>query len=276
MNFDFSFDEINKTTYISIRLGLPFLAIKIPRHAFQKIKNNERIFNQINKPGVYLLLGSPFSKKVYVGESNNIFGRLQQHLHSKEKLFWKKVVIFGSSNNEITQTDAKYLEHCLTSAIKKTDYILLNKYSSSNIHLEENQKRKLEEVFLNNIKIILFDMGWSIDPVEKIEIENLFYISSADAKASGRFFPDSNKFEVLTGSILRNKNLPSQTKGKIALRKELLNDKVIELQNNKLLFIEDYMFESPSAAATVVLGHSASGPQEWKDENEVSLKENEN
>jgi len=119
-------------------------------------------------------------------------------------------------------------------------------------------------------------MGWSIDPVEKIEIENLFYISSADAKASGRFFPDSNKFEVLTGSILRNKNLPSQTKGKIALRKELLNDKVIELQNNKLLFIEDYMFESPSAAATVVLGHSASGPQEWKDENEVSLKENEN
>ena len=50
----------------------------------------------------------------------------------------------------------------------------------------------------------------------------------------------------------------------ITLRQSLIDDHIINEINEKLVFNEDYLFSSPSAAAAVVMGRSANGLTEWK------------
>ena len=39
----------------------------------------------------------------------------------------------------------------------------------------------------------------------------------------------------------------------------------------RYVFIRDYVFRSPSLAASIILGRVASGPDEWRDENATAL-----
>jgi hypothetical protein len=43
--------------------------------------------------------------------------------------------------------------------------------------------------------------------------------------------------------------------------------------HDRLHLTSDYQFDSPSAAAAVLLGRPASGPVEWKDDSGKSLKQ---
>lgn len=56
------------------------------------------------------------------------------------------------------------------------------------------------------------------------------------------------------------------------MRKELLENELIKEDNGKLIFVSDYLFSSPSAAAAVVMGRSANGLIEWKDKFGKDLK----
>lgn len=49
------------------------------------------------------------------------------------------------------------------------------------------------------------------------------------------------------------------------LKERLLKTGVLVPQGNVLAFTEDYEFDSPSAAAAIVLARAADGPSEWKD-----------
>ncbi|TGN09857.1 DUF4357 domain-containing protein [Leptospira ilyithenensis] len=40
-----------------------------------------------------------------------------------------------------------------------------------------------------------------------------------------------------------------------------------------MFFFEDTIFSSPSAASCVVLGTASSGPEEWKTETRIKLKD---
>ena len=57
------------------------------------------------------------------------------------------------------------------------------------------------------------------------------------------------------------------------IRKKLQDDKIIILENEKLIFIQDHEFSSPSTAAAIVMGRNANGQKEWKLKNGISLKE---
>jgi hypothetical protein len=47
---------------------------------------------------------------------------------------------------------------------------------------------------------------------------------------------------------------------------------VLVAEGDRLRFASDYLFSSPSSAAAVLLGRSANGRIEWKDENGKTLK----
>ena len=53
----------------------------------------------------------------------------------------------------------------------------------------------------------------------------------------------------------------------------MINDKIIEKVNNKLIFKVDYLFKSPSSAAGIIMGRSANGWTEWKSKNKQTLDE---
>jgi hypothetical protein len=77
---------------------------------------------------------------------------------------------------------------------------------------------------------------------------------------------NSDSLTVLKGSFAVLEPRPSFEKHSyFALRKELIDTKVLEEADGFYVFISDYTFSSPSAAAAIVVGGAVDGPSKWKD-----------
>ena len=57
------------------------------------------------------------------------------------------------------------------------------------------------------------------------------------------------------------------------LREALIADGTLAPEDNVYSFQTDYVFQSSSLAASVILGRTASGPEEWRDFNGTKLAE---
>jgi len=103
----------------------------------------------------------------------------------------------------------------------------------------------------------------------------LLFCEIKGIKATGR--QTDNGFVVLKGSAAVLKERPSTQKYQYAsnLRAGLRSDGIIEEKDNRLVFLADHEFSSPSAAAAVIQGGSANGLTSWKDLKGVSLKDKE-
>ena len=55
------------------------------------------------------------------------------------------------------------------------------------------------------------------------------------------------------------------------LRDRLVSERHLVRDGDVYVFIRDYLFNSPSAATTVILARAASGPEEWRDQRGVKL-----
>lgn len=98
-----------------------------------------------------------------------------------------------------------------------------------------------------------------------------FYLQGPrGADASGE--PTTSGFLVYRGSKIAQEIAPSLAHTHRRLRDSLLEDETILRINDALIFTKDFTFSSPSSAATIVLGRSANGLQEWKLASGLSLK----
>jgi hypothetical protein len=98
----------------------------------------------------------------------------------------------------------------------------------------------------------------------------LFY-SIKDAKAVGTVTDEG--FVVFKGSTALKGTSETMTPGYIALKNELIASGKLLEKSGVLLFSDDVLFNSPSAAATVVYGNNANGRVLWKTEHGRTLKE---
>ena len=57
----------------------------------------------------------------------------------------------------------------------------------------------------------------------------------------------------------------------VSTRRELLHSGVLREENNKLFFTQEYKFETPSAADSIILGTPSNGWKDWKDASGKSL-----
>jgi len=84
-------------------------AYKIPRGFVKDCENRP----ELNSTGVYILFGKAEdnSKKgiAYIGEAENIYKRLTQHL--REKDFWNDAIVFVSKDDNLNKAHIKYVEH---------------------------------------------------------------------------------------------------------------------------------------------------------------------
>ena len=158
---------------------------------------------------------------------------------------------------------------------------------------EDNNENELVEAVANKVNTLLFiireifhidafdlqSLASSDDPTvaleqKKTRIEamqalvdkKLFLVNThKDVKAEGIMMGDGKRIIVKAGSRVSSDNrLPNQ-KGQTSsaiLREKLIDDGVIVDGT----FVSDYEFSSTSAAASVILGQSASGMTAWKDE----------
>jgi hypothetical protein len=129
------------------------------------------------------------------------------------------------------------------------------------------------EEFIEHIKMLVNTLGHKVfdekrefKPKQKQEI---FFIRAARG-ADGQGEPTSEGFVVFKGSKAAGSTVTSMTSNFVILRQRLINERVLI---NKGEFLEDYIFTSPSTAASIVLGRNANGLTEWKQKDGSTLKE---
>src|SRR5687767_11665869 len=67
-------------------------------------------WSEAKRPGVYFLFGiAEDSGKplAYIGEGENVYDRLQNHLGSKD--YWNEVLLFSSKDENLTKAHVRYL-----------------------------------------------------------------------------------------------------------------------------------------------------------------------
>jgi hypothetical protein len=79
-------------------------------------------------------------------------------------------------------------------------------------------------------------------------------------------FQRGDKIKVLKGSFGKAANAPSFTTGKSSrrLKDRLIKKGILVIEEERAVFAEDYVFDSTSAAASVIVSHAASGPNFWE------------
>ena len=247
-------------------------AYKIPRINIRNCSDREDLV----KTGVYLLFGKDEedTDQVYIGEAESILKRLNQHLTEKD--FWNETIIFISKDENLNKAHIKYLENRLYEIAKSAKrYKTVNTITPTQSSLSESDREAMEE-FIENIKMLVNTLGHKVFN-EKREIrpkhkQNIFFIKATrGADAQGE--PTSDGFVVFKGSKASVSTVDSITKNFINLRQQLIDKEIIKFNGDIMEFPEDYIFSSPSSAATIVLGRNANGLTEWKLSSGMTLKE---
>ena len=250
-------------------------AVAGPRSQIEEMLKRE----EAGKPGVYFLTGiNPESgrDRVYIGEAEVIRSRIKGHL---DREFWKTLVFFVSKDENLTKAHIKYLEGKLIETARAVGRFELENTQASGSHLPESDAADMD-VFLYRMEQLLPILGQEfLKPVVKNEARarrsDLLFCEIKGLKATGR--QTDNGFVVLKGSEAVLEERPSTQKYLYAanLRAALRSDGVVEEKNDRLVFLADHEFSSPSAAAAVIHGGQANGLTAWKDSKGMSLKQKE-
>lgn len=240
-------------------------AYKIPRIEVRQCTDRE----DLRSTGVYLLLGKNEEGKdiVYIGEAENIFSRLLQHLDQKD--FWNETILFISKDENLNKAHIKYLEYRLFEIAKETNrYIIKNGNTPTQSSISELDRAEMEE-FITNIKLLVDTLGHKIFENRR-EVRQLFFIKSGSnerfCNATGA--PSSEGFLVLKGSKIAKETVTSFPSTFKKLREKLIRENII----SDFEFQNDYIFSSPSTASSIIMGRSSNGLVEWKTKKGDSLK----
>ena len=111
-------------------------------------------------------------------------------------------------------------------------------------------------------------------PLEQLEIVSARQGTDVSVTAVGFYLEP--EFLVLSGSQALAQTAPAfdrpEDRGARELRDSLIEDGTLVLSGTgRYVFQCDYVFHSPSLAASVILGRAASGPEEWRDRNGTKL-----
>ena len=245
-------------------------AISFPRSKMQEVAKRK----MVHYTGIYFLFGNTddgTKPLVYIGEGEDCFKRIQSHNRNKD--FWTHCIIITTKTDEYTKPDGKYLEHfCLNRAIEIGRYKIDNDTGSKKPSLSESREFDLLDNF-ETAKILIATLGYPIfqEKRKAKSAKEIFYCKGKDASAEGEITDDG--FLVYKGGKCNLEETKGMNKWIGILRKRLIEEGILNKENSVYVFQQDYIFNSPSAAAASILGRSANGWKSWKDKNEKTLDE---
>lgn len=241
---------------------------------------------ECSRTGVYFLVSydpeNPLYPKVYIGESDDVANRLKQHNRTEEsggKDFWEKVCLVTGKDQNITKTHIKYLESRLIDIAKNNGQCqLLNGTAHQYSRLPESDMADME-YFLEQIQVVLPVLGYDflkdlqrpqhfqqkiLDIKNKDIIDKTdFYLFIQDKSINAHAQVIDGEFFVLQGSQVRDYVTQPDHNYMKNLRPRLFENGVID--SNKFIFTQDYLFNSPSAAAAVIMGRPSNGRTRWRE-----------
>lgn len=245
-------------------------AILFPRNKIQEVNLRE----MVHYTGVYFLFGSSedgTKPTVYIGEGDNCFKRIQSHNRNKD--FWTHCIILASKTDDYNKADSKFLEYyCIQKTQEIDRYKLDNDTGSNRLSISESREHDLLDDF-DTAKILMATLGYPIfeEKRKAKTIKELFYCQGKEANAVGE--PTDDGFLVLKGSKCALIETRSASPWISQLRKRLVEQSILKQEDGMLVLQEDYIFNSPSAAAATIKGRATNGWTSWKDKDGKTLDE---
>ncbi|MFM7844642.1 MAG: GIY-YIG nuclease family protein [Planctomycetota bacterium] len=243
--------------------------IVVPRALMADAKQRRELI----RTGVYVLVGPPEESglpRIYVGEGDPIKPRLEQHAAKKD--FWTTCIAFTSKDENLNKAHVQYLEARLIELAAQAKRCLLDNGNIPALPTLSEADVADAEGFLAEILLCFPLLGVNVfSPMAASARHGTrLSLSGRGAKADGAETPEG--FVVLVSSTAAADEVASCPGSVREMRKALLANGVLKLEVGKHIFTQDYVFTSPSTAASVVLGRSANGREEWKTKDGKTLK----
>jgi uncharacterized protein DUF4357 len=212
---------------------------------------------------------------VYVGEADGFKSRIKDHDYKKD--WWQSVVVFFSQDSALTKAGIQYLESVCTERLRKAGRCSLKNNNQPLLPSIPEEDVSGLEYFYDQVTLTLPLLGYDIfeqrqqGAVLGSQVE--IFCKGRDAAAVGVLLNDG-KVKVLKGSKAKLENTPAFEKHPYKkLKDELVRIGKLAPDGKQLVFVNDHIFDSPSAAAAIILARSAAGPSEWKDKNGKTLRD---
>lgn len=253
--FDGSMDGI----VVATQKGSNTKALKIPR---SKLSEAAAEIKKCNI-GVYFLFSEKTVigiEKVYIGESEKLYTRLLKHANNK--VDWITAVAFCGA--DLNKAIIRYIEKELFAAVKANGHNATIKQAATSVAISESDILFAEN-FIEEIRMFLGVFGYVALRTAEKESE-VYFCKAKDADSTG--FLSTNGFTVQKGSRVATKTTETFKRCNYRiLRDALEQDAIIK----DFVFQQDYAFNSPSAAASVIIGHNCNGMHEWRTADNVKL-----
>ncbi len=228
---------------------------------------------ELNFTGVYVLWGPGETEqlpRVYVGEGNVLLQRLDSHM--RDKGFWTHGVVF-TSNQSLNKAHVQYLEARLVQLASEAKRCKLdNTNTPQKPSLSDTDMTPAEQYLTDMLRCLsIVGVNFFDKPREPRKTNQDFFLSGKNIKAHGS--EDESDFVVRAGSQAVKTEAKSIPVRHSKLRKELLDQGIFQDTGTAYRLVKDCRFNSPSAAANVLLGTSSNGRIAWKNAEGRSLKE---
>lgn len=251
-------------------------AIALPRNRIKEGASRP----ELNRAGLYFLIGEDPDVtvlNVYIGEAENVYKRLTDHVSENVKDYWQTAVAFISTDESLTKAHVKYLEsYCYQQAKANGRCSLKNGNVPTKSSLPESVESETLE-FYDNLNLLLSTLGYPIldeSPDKTETVSGIYTCKNQAIEAHGKLTDEG--FVVLAGSTASR-----NTKGSLGDSINGTHERLLELgiisekDDEAYIFQKDYLFRSPSGASDFVLGYSSNGWVAWKGANGATLHDRE-
>jgi len=235
---------------------------------------------ELQQTGVYLLLGpreDGEGDRLYIGEGDPIKPRLAAH-HSggTQKDFWTRAICFVSIGQGLNKAHVQFLEANLIRLAKQAKRVPLDNANQPTEPTLSEADRADMQVFLQHMLGMLPVLGvHAFEQPPQAPAASAPELACKGKGLEARGYESTQGFVVKAGSQASGQvaqSVSNHFPGTLAKRQSLIDLGVLLQQGNVYVFTQDYAFNSPSLASTVVLGRSSNGRTDWKDAQGRSLK----
>jgi hypothetical protein len=245
-------------------------ALAAPRSELRELLARD----EMEQPGIYCLTGTDDATNrpaAYIGEAETLGARLRSH---RDRDFWVQAHVFLSKDENLTKSHTRYLEGRLIDEARKAGRWHLINGQASGSKLPEADRAEME-VFFGKVTQLLPLLGCDLFGTARNPVTQQPLICEIKGlRAYGYRTPGG--FLVLKNSEAVAELRPSAAKHAswmASLQKQLIANGNLAANTDRLVFVRDTEFSSPSRAAAIIRGGNANGQTEWRNEAGRTLKE---
>ena len=235
---------------------------------------------ELDRTGIYILSGPDAEAvggmRAYIGSANSVRERIKQSATQRD--FWETAIAVTTSDDDLSKGHVEYLEARLIELSQAANRVTLDNGTSpigQRRRLPEADQANMEQ-FLANLKIILPVVGLDLlkpqpravaqasTPVAQRTAGDVTFEIRHKSGVTAQAVEEDGEFVVLEGSqALKDQGYVMQSYA--SLKQSLVSTGVlIPTTDRRFTFAKPYSFNSPSAAAAVVLDRNSNGRTEWK------------